>query len=202
MAWQKAVGVGEAGIAGNAFGQPDAVRHGQVLEKFLRAFVRVEQAQLQVEHRLARHAEKEMPRLDDAGVNRADRHLKHAFAFDLAELVPLAAGTAAARCANRSPCAADRLPASRRAARSGAGWDGRSSLRPNRSWISRSCQLTAGTALVSEGKLRFVRRHRHAQDEETVRPRRAQRRNRGGRRFSCARASSANTLTSRAFHFL
>ena len=67
------------------------VRHGQALEQFLGAFVDVKHPQLQVEHRLARHAEKEMPRLNDARVDRADRHLEHAFALDLAELVARAA---------------------------------------------------------------------------------------------------------------
>ena len=142
--------MGEAGIAGNAFGQPDAVRHRQILEQFFRALVRVEQAQLQIKHRLARHAEQKMPRLDDARMNRADRHLKDAFAFDRAEFVPLALEGRQLRCANQNPCAADRLPASRRAARSGAdsGWP--INFRPNRSCISRSCQFTAGMALVSE----------------------------------------------------
>ena len=66
------------------------MRHGQVLEQFFGALVHVEHAQLQIEHRLAGHAEQEVPGLDDARVHRADRHLENAFAFHLAELVPLA----------------------------------------------------------------------------------------------------------------
>ena len=64
---------------------------GHGLEQFFNALVDVEHPQLQVEHRFARHAEKKMARLDDARVDRADRHLEHAFAFDRAEFVAHAA---------------------------------------------------------------------------------------------------------------
>ena len=89
MAWQKAVACAklESPEMLSASGRRG---HGDVLEQLLRAFVRVEEADLEIEHRLAGHAEKEMARLDDARMNRPDRDLEHAFAFDLAELVPLA----------------------------------------------------------------------------------------------------------------
>src|ERR1017187_5078246 len=80
-------GVCETGVTGNTFGQPDAVWNGPALKKFSDAFVDVKHPQLQIEHRLARHAEEKMPGLDDARVDRADRHLENAFAFDLAELM-------------------------------------------------------------------------------------------------------------------
>ena len=81
-------GVREARIPGDALGESHAMGDGQVLEKFLGAFVHVEHPQLEIKDGFARHTEKKVPRLDDARVNRADRHLEHAFAFDLAELVP------------------------------------------------------------------------------------------------------------------
>ena len=85
-------GVGEAGIAGNALRQPHAVRRrAGVSNNFSIPLCDVEHPQLQIEHRLARHAEQEVARLNDAGVDGADRHLEHPFAFDLAELVPRAA---------------------------------------------------------------------------------------------------------------
>src|SRR2546430_1508523 len=83
-------GVSEARIAGNAFRQPDAVLDREVLEKLFGPLVNVEQPQLQVEHRLAGHAEEKVPRLDDPGMHGADRHLEDTFAFDKAEFVPLA----------------------------------------------------------------------------------------------------------------
>ena len=80
----------EAGIAGNALGQPDAVGHRDVLEQFLRAFVGVEEPDLEVEHWLAGHAEEEVTRLDDARMHRSHRDLEHPFAFNFPELMPLA----------------------------------------------------------------------------------------------------------------
>ena len=49
--------VREARIAGDALRQANTVRDGQGLEKLLKALVHVKHAQLQIEHRLARHAE-------------------------------------------------------------------------------------------------------------------------------------------------
>src|SRR5690242_9877496 len=60
-----------------------------VLEYFFRALVGVEKANLEIEDRFARDAEQEMAGLDDAGVDRADRHLENAFAFDGAKLMTL-----------------------------------------------------------------------------------------------------------------
>ena len=80
IAWQNAVAVRKAGIAGDAFRQEHGVLDRHVLEKLLGAFVRVEHAELQVEDRLAGHREVEMARLDDAGVHGADGNLKDAFA--------------------------------------------------------------------------------------------------------------------------
>ena len=63
------------------------MRDGQVLKQFLRAFVGVEQPQLQIEHGLACHTEEEVAWLNDAGVDRADRNLEHTFSFDFAEFM-------------------------------------------------------------------------------------------------------------------
>ena len=83
-------GVGKARIARDALGQPHAMVQRQVFEELLRALVDVKHPQLQVKHRFAGHAEEEMPGLDDARMDRPDRHLEHAFAFHGAELVSLA----------------------------------------------------------------------------------------------------------------
>src|SRR5689334_2754555 len=64
--------------------------HWNILKQLLSAFMRVEKANLQIKHRLACYAEQKMAGLDDSGMNRPDRHLKHTFAFDVAEFVPLA----------------------------------------------------------------------------------------------------------------
>src|ERR1051326_6565716 len=84
----KSSGMRETGIAGNAFGQPDAVCERKIFEKLFCALVDVEHSQLQIEDWFARDAKKEMPRLDGPGVNRADWHLKDAFALDGAEFMP------------------------------------------------------------------------------------------------------------------
>ena len=70
--------VRNAGVAGDAFGQRNRVRHRQVLESFFDALVHVEHAQLKVQNRLARHGEAEVSRFDDAGVYRPHRNLKDA----------------------------------------------------------------------------------------------------------------------------
>ena len=55
------------------------------LEALLDALVRVAEALLEAQDLLADDGEAEMPRLDGAGVHRADRDFVHAFAFDLDE---------------------------------------------------------------------------------------------------------------------
>ena len=85
--------VAQRGIAGDALGQEDAVTPRQALEELLRALVRVEEAELQVEDRLAGDAEEEVAGLDDAGVHRPHRHLEDAFAGHRAEGVERALGT-------------------------------------------------------------------------------------------------------------
>ncbi len=72
--------VGEGGIAGNALGQEHGAVYWQVLEELLRAFVRIEHAQLQVEDGLSGDGEVEMAGLDDAGMDRTHRNLEDAFA--------------------------------------------------------------------------------------------------------------------------
>jgi len=66
------------------------MRKRQMLEHFLDALVHIEQAQLKVKHGFAGDAEQKMSWLDDAGMDRADRHLKNAFTFHRSELVTLA----------------------------------------------------------------------------------------------------------------
>src|SRR5262245_31119974 len=77
-------------ISGNAFGQPHAMGDGDVLEQLLCAFVRVEQTYLEIKHRFPSYAEQEMPRFNDPGMDRANRHVKNALAFHFTEFVPLA----------------------------------------------------------------------------------------------------------------
>ena len=52
----------------------------QSLESLLRSLVDVEQPKLEVQDGFAGHAKPKMPGLDDAGVNRSDRHLEHTLA--------------------------------------------------------------------------------------------------------------------------
>jgi len=77
----------KTGIPGDAFGQGHAVSDRDILEQLLGAFMRVEEANLEVEHRFASHAEEEMARFDNAGVHRAHGNLEDAFAFHDSELV-------------------------------------------------------------------------------------------------------------------
>ena len=159
--------MGEAGIAGDAFGQPHAVRHRQIFKKFLRALVRVEQAHLQVKHRLARHAEQEMPRLDDAGMHRAHRHLEHAFAFHLAELVPLAGERRQLRAqieilAQRK----DFRPVVVQGATAGVGMA--DEFQAEQVLDFPLLPVDGRDGVGQRGELRFVRRHGHAQDEKGV----------------------------------
>ncbi len=75
----------DGGIAGDALGQLHPFGGGPAFEQLLDAFVGEEQVHLQVDHRLAHHAEAEMARLDDAGMHRPDRDLVDAFALDRQE---------------------------------------------------------------------------------------------------------------------
>ena len=143
--------VRKAGIAGDALGQKDGAVDGQVLEELLGALVRVEHAQLQVQDGLAGDGEVEVAGLDDAGVDRADGNLKDAFAQGRAGRRAARLRTAEGLCRSESPCAAGARPASCRAARRGADWDGPPASMPNQSWISRSCQFTAGIPAATEG---------------------------------------------------
>ena len=79
--------VREAVIAGDRFGHHRTVADGSALEQLLRPFVGIEVAQLQVEHRVADHAEPKMAGLDDAGMDWAHRHLAHTFALHSQERV-------------------------------------------------------------------------------------------------------------------
>ncbi len=71
--------VGKTGIAGNAFRQEHGLMNRQALKKLLGPLVRIEHSQLQVEDRFPGHGEAEMPRLDDACVDRSYWHLQNAF---------------------------------------------------------------------------------------------------------------------------
>lgn len=57
------------------------------MQKALDAFVRVAEAFLEAHHDLAVGADAEMPRLDDAGMNRSDRQLVDVLSFDRQEAV-------------------------------------------------------------------------------------------------------------------
>ena len=86
----KGGGVSKARIARDALGEPNAMLQRQTLEQLLGPFVHIEHSQLQVEHRFAGDTEKEMSRLDDSRVYWTNRHLKHPFTFDFAELMAFA----------------------------------------------------------------------------------------------------------------
>ena len=68
--------------AADPLGDVERVRRRQPLDALLQAAVGVEEARLEVQHRLADRAEAEVAGLDDAGVDRAHRHLEHALALD------------------------------------------------------------------------------------------------------------------------
>src|ERR1051325_9220642 len=68
----KSLRVREAGIAGNALREANAVLDGRGLEELLNALMHVKHPKLEVEHRLSRHAEQEVARLDDARMHRTD----------------------------------------------------------------------------------------------------------------------------------
>src|SRR5207244_435341 len=74
------------GVAGNGFdlGESGAVRAAK--EHLLDRPVLVAEGDLQVEDLLAVALETEVPRLDDPGVNRPDRHLVHLVALDPEEV--------------------------------------------------------------------------------------------------------------------
>ena len=73
------LGVGDS--AGNSTGGAGArderhsAREGEALSGPLEAAVLIEEARVEVEDAVAHHVEPEMPRLDDAGMDRPDHHL-------------------------------------------------------------------------------------------------------------------------------
>jgi hypothetical protein len=105
-------------------------------EQPFHALVLVAQALLELEHTFAHHRETEVPRLDDAGMDGADRNFVRALAADLDEVVigwlilvrtpGGIAGVVAQRDTNP--------PASRRGAARAAGRRRRWRCRPCRAW--------------------------------------------------------------------
>src|SRR5215831_12680342 len=69
-------------IAGNALGKFHAFGRQSAFKQLLRAFMCEVEANLQIDHCFADDAEAEVPRLNDAGVNRADWNLINAFSAD------------------------------------------------------------------------------------------------------------------------
>ena len=74
-------------IAGHAFGQWHRCDQFLLLEQFFHSTVFPEMAHFELHDRLTGHGKSEMPGLDDAGMDRADRHFKDPFAFNVAEVV-------------------------------------------------------------------------------------------------------------------
>ena len=138
-----------------------------MFKQFLRALVRVKKPDLEVEHRFAGDAEPEMARLDDAGMHRPHRHLEHAFAFDLAELVPFAGEWRQHRpqieiLAQRKdlrPVVVQRAPA-----RVGMPDEFHAEQVLDFAFLPADGRHGVG----ERGELRFRRRHGHAQDEKCV----------------------------------
>ena len=186
--------VGKGRIARDALGQEHGPVNGQVLEELLGALVRVEHAQLQVEDGLARHGEIEMAGLDDAGMHRPHGNLKDAFAQRGPVDVLLAFEGRQHRVASgkslRRGCTSGQLSCS--ATRRGLGWP--SASMPNQSWISRSCQLTAGSSAASEGKRGSSGGNGRAEDQIAGVAAAARRRSSCRRRLPAATRSSAKTV--------
>ena len=135
----------------DTLGDVERVERREALHPLLQPAMRVEQARVEMEHGLADRREAEVTRLDDAGVDRADRDLEDALAFG-DEVRELVGGLD-----RDAPRPVERL-AEREDARGHPSWttSGRGSgcptgTIPNRSCISRSCQFAAGTAVVREG---------------------------------------------------
>ncbi len=80
-------GVGAGRVAGNAAHQTRTLRHIGTDEQLFDALVLVTQALLQAQHALADDGKPEVARLDDAGMNGADRNFVRALAADLDEIV-------------------------------------------------------------------------------------------------------------------
>ena len=122
-------------------------------ERPLDAAVLIAERDLQVEDLLAVALEAEVPRLDDAGVDRADRHLVDLLAFDAVEV-----GDADDRRSSGGRPQASwpgRYEAWKRTGLS-QGWP--SGRTPYCSAISRSKRWTCGQSGVSEGKPSAPRR--------------------------------------------
>src|SRR6266508_1461471 len=71
----------DGGVAGDPLAQLHASRGRAPLEQLLRPFMREVEPNLQINHRLAHHAEAKMARLDDARMHWADRDLVDTFTF-------------------------------------------------------------------------------------------------------------------------
>ena len=143
-------GVRETGVAGNVLRQAHPMRHGNIFEEFFGAFMRIEQAELEIENGFARNAEEEMAGLDDSGMDGTDRHQENALRLRPRGNYDAARKMEAEPCADQNLCGEGYTSgqSSCSAQRRGFGWP--TSFRPNRSWISRSCQFAAGMALDSE----------------------------------------------------
>ena len=137
--------------AADTLGDVERVERREPLHALLQPAMRVEQARVEVEHGLADRREAEVARLDDAGVDRADRDLEDALAFG-DEVRELVGGL------DRDALRPVERLAQREEPRGQPSWttSGRGSgcpkgTIPKRSCISRSCQFAAGIAVVSEG---------------------------------------------------
>ena len=128
------------------------------LKELLRAFVRIEVAQFEMEDRVAHYTEAEMPRLNDAGVYGTDRHFANPVPVDLQKAVlPSAQGTSTKLAdhgmdAVRPILVKHQRPQVRMPVDSIPYW----------SWSSRSYQAAAGVIGVAEGMGPLHRRAEHA----------------------------------------
>ncbi len=81
--------VGDSGISRDAPREPVTVGDAEILEVLVGALVGIAEALLKPQHLLTHDREAEMPRLDDARVDRADGDLVHALAINAHEGVVL-----------------------------------------------------------------------------------------------------------------
>ncbi len=137
-------------------GDEERVERREPLHPLLQPAMRVEETRVEVEHGLADRREAEVARLDDAGVDRADRDLEDALALgdQVRELlgVPGSRARPARAARRRTPCAAGRRPRGQPSwTTSGRGSGCPTGTIPKRSRISRSCQFAAGIAVVRDG---------------------------------------------------
>ena len=142
--------VGDRAVAGDAAGEPMAVGGGHRLEALLDALVHEAEPLLEAQHLLADDLEAEVTGLDDAGVDRPDRDLVHAVAFDADERVFLLRRVATSASASKSRRSGKRS-IGQLACQTHGRWSSASDAMPTRSNAARCIRFAAGKTTARSG---------------------------------------------------